>query len=164
MSTVEKSIEVAVPRRTAYDQWTQFEEFPKFMGGVEQVQQLDDKRLHWKAEIAGVDREWDAEIVEQEPDERVSWRSTGGARNDGTVSFTSVGTDKTQVTLCLDFEPEGFAETAADVLHVIDLQVSKDLDSFKEFIENREVETGGWRGEVKPGGEVDTQPNADTSQ
>lgn len=164
MSTVEKSIEVDVPRRTAYDQWTQFEEFPKFMGGVEQVQQLDDKRLHWKAEIAGVDREWDAEIVEQEPDERVSWRSTGGAKNDGTVSFASVGTDKTQVTLCLDFEPEGFAEAAADVLHVIDLQVSKDLDSFKEFIEDREVETGGWRGEVKPGGEVDTQPNTDPSQ
>ena len=164
MSTVEKSIEVDVPLRTAYDQWTQFERFPQFMGGVEQVHQLDDKRLHWTAEIAGVDREWDAEIVEQEPDERVSWRSTSGAKNDGTVSFASVGTDKTQVTLCLDFEPEGFAEKAADVLHVIDLQVSKDLDSFKEFIENREVETGGWRGEVKPSGEVDAQPNADTAE
>lgn len=163
MSTVEKSIEVDVPLRTAYDQWTQFERFPQFMGGVEQVQQLDDKRLHWKADIAGVDREWDAEIVEQEPDERVSWRSTSGAKNDGTVSFSSVATGKTQVTLCLDFEPEGFAEKAADVLHVIDLQVSKDLDSFKEFIENREVETGGWRGEVKPGGEVDAQPNTSTS-
>ena len=164
MSTVEKSIEVDVPLRTAYDQWTQFERFPQFMGGVEQVQQLDDKRLHWKADIAGVDREWDAEIVEQEPDERVSWRSTSGAKNDGTVSFASVETDKTQVTLCLDFEPEGFAEKAADVLHVIDLQVSKDLESFKEFIENREVATGGWRGEVNPGGEVDAQPNTGTSQ
>ena len=147
MSTVEKSIEVGVPLRTAYDQWTQFERFPQFTGGVEQVQQLDDKRLHWKAEIAGVEREWDAEIVDQEPDERVSWRSTSGAKNDGTVSFASVGTDKTQVTLCLDFEPEGFAEKA-----------------FKEFIENREVETGGWRGEVKPSGEVDAQPNTDASR
>jgi len=160
MSTVEKSIEVNVPLRTAYDQWTQFERFPQFMGGVEKVQQLDDKRLHWKAEIAGVDREWNAEIVHQEPDERISWRSTDGAKNDGTVSFASIGADKTQVTLRLDFEPEGFAETAADVLHLIDLQVSSDLDKFKEFIEHREVETGAWRGEVKP--EMDSNLDAES--
>ena len=159
MSTVEKSIEVNVPRRTAYDQWTQFERFPQFMGGVEHVQQLDDTRLHWKAQIAGVDREWDAVIIHQEPDERIAWRSTDGAKNDGAVSFAPMGTDKTEVTLRLDFEPDGFAETAADILHVIDLQVTNDLNRFKEFIENREVETGAWRGEVAPTAEVDAGPS-----
>lgn len=152
MSTIEKSVEVQVPLRTAYDQWTQFESFPQFMEGVEQVQQLDDKRLHWKADIAGVSREWDAEIVDQTPDERITWRSLGGVKNDGTVSFAPAqGSDQTRVTLRLDFEPEGFTEKAGDALNIVDRRVEGDLERFKEFIESRGTETGAWRGEVNPG-------------
>ena len=146
MSVIEKSIEVEVPKRTAYDQWTQFESFPEFMEGVEHVRQLDDKHLHWEGEIAGIKREWDAEIVHQEPDERITWRTTSGAKNDGTVSFGAIGQDRTQVTMRLDFEPEGLTEKAADILHLVDLQVSRDLHNFKDFIEHRQAETGAWRG------------------
>lgn len=156
MSTVQKSITVDVPVRTVYDQWTQFETFPKFMEGVESVRQLDDKRLHWTAEIAGVTREWDAEIVDQTPDQRITWRSVGGAKNDGTVGFRSDTDDPTctVIDLRLDFEPEGFTEKAGDMLKVIDRRAQGDLKRFKEFIESRGTETGGWRGEVKPTGEV----------
>jgi uncharacterized membrane protein len=149
MSTIEKSIEVAVPVRTAYDQWTQFESFPTFMEGVEAVQQLDDRHLHWKAEIGGVTREWDAEIVDQTPDERVTWRSVGGAKNDGTVSFAPAAPG-TRVTLHLEFEPEGLVEKAGDLLQVVDRRAAGDLERFKEFIESRGTETGAWRGEVRP--------------
>ena len=152
MSTIEKSIEVDVPVRTAYDQWTQFETFPQFMEGVESVQQLDDKRLHWKAEIAGVSREWDAEIVDQTPDERITWRALAGTTNDGTVSFASEGANRSRVTLRLEYEPEGATEKAGDVLKLVDHRVKGDLDRFKEFIESRGTETGAWRGEVDPGG------------
>lgn len=162
MSTIEKSVRVHVPVRTAYDQWTQFETFPKFMGGVKQVKQIDDKHLHWKAEIAGVDREWDAEIVHQEPDDRIAWRATDGAQNDGTVSFASIGTDEAQVSLRMEFDPEGFVETVGDVAHVIEMQVERDLENFKDFIENREAETGAWRGSVKPTGDVDPGPEQST--
>jgi uncharacterized membrane protein len=154
MSTIEKSVTVDVPVTTAYDQWTQFESFPQFMEGVEAVQQLDDKRLHWKAEIAGVEREWDAEIVHQEPDQRVSWRSTTGTRNDGTVSFTSEGAGSTRITLVLEYEPEGMVEKAGDALNIVERRVQGDLERFKTFIESRGTETGAWRGEVKPTGEV----------
>lgn len=150
MSTIEKSIEVEVPLRTAYDQWTQFESFPKFMEGVESVQQLDDRHLHWKAEIAGVQREWDAEIVDQTPDQQITWRATDGTTNKGTVSFTPAGPEKSQVTLRLDFEPEGIVEKAGDVLQVVDRRVKGDLERFKEFIEARGVETGEWRGDIRP--------------
>ena len=163
MSTIEKTIEVDVPVRTAYDQWTQFEEFPEFMEGVERVKQIDDKNLHWKAEIAGVTREWTAEIVRQEPDQQVSWRSTDGAKNDGTVSFASIGADQTQVTLRLDFEPEGAVEKAADVLHLVEAQAGQDLENFKDFIEHRQAETGAWRGSVQPTGEVDPGPASDVN-
>lgn len=158
MSTIEKSVEVNVPRRTAYDQWTQFETFPEFMDGVDHVRQLDDSHLHWKGEIAGVAREWDAEIVHQEPDERVTWRATSGTKNNGTVSFGSLGPDRTQVTMRLDFEPEGIAEKTADVLHLVDLEVARDLNNFKEFIEHRQAESGAWRGSVTPTGDVDPGP------
>ncbi|MFP5334170.1 MAG: SRPBCC family protein [Actinomycetes bacterium] len=156
MSTIEKSVTVDVPVRTAYDQWTQFESFPQFMEGVESVTQLDDKTLHWKAEIGGVTREWDAEIVHQAPDERVTWRSVSGTKNDGTVSFTSEpGTpESTRVTLRLEYEPEGAVERAGDLLNIVDRRVEGDLERFKEFIESRGTETGAWRGEVKPTGEV----------
>lgn len=153
MSVIEQTIDVDVPVRTAYDQWTQFESFPQFMEGVESVRQLDDKHLHWKAKIAGVEREWDAEIVHQDPDQRITWRALDGTTNDGTVSFAPVddAADRSRVTLRLDFEPEGIVEKAGDVLNIVDKRTKGDLERFKDFIEGRGVESGAWRGEVKPG-------------
>ena len=148
MSTVEKSIEVEVPVSTAYNQWTQFEEFPQFMEGVESVTQLDDTRLHWVAQIAGVRREWDAEIVGQQPDQRIAWRSIDGTGNGGIVTFQPVGTSTTRVTLQMEFEPEGLAETIGDKLGFVSKQAEGDLERFKSFIEKRGAETGAWRGQV----------------
>lgn len=148
MSTVEKSIEVELPVSTVYNQWTQFEEFPQFMEGVEQVTQLDDTRLHWVAEIAGARREWDAEIVEQKPDQRVAWRSIDGTGNGGIVTFQPTGTAATRVSLQMEFEPEGFAETVGDKLGFIAKQAEGDLKRFKSFMESRGSETGAWRGRV----------------
>ena len=119
MATIEESVEVEVPVRTAYNQWTQFEEFPRFMEGVEQVRQLTDTRVHWVAEIAGQRREWDAEITEQVPDQRISWRSTSGALNAGTVRFEPVGGDRTRVRLTMEYEPEGAVEKAGDMIGVL---------------------------------------------
>ncbi|GAA3523015.1 SRPBCC family protein [Nocardioides daeguensis] len=152
MSTIEKSVVVDVPVRTAYDQWTQFETFPSFMEGVEEVRQLDDTHLHWRADIAGVRREWDAEIVDQTPDERITWRALGGTKNDGTVSFApgELG-HSTRVTLRMEFEPEGIVEKAGDALQIVDRRAEGDLVRFKDFIESRGAETGGWRGDVRPG-------------
>jgi uncharacterized membrane protein len=149
MSTVEKSIEVNLPVRTVYDQWTQFEEFPRFMEGVEQVVQLDDTHLHWVAEIGGAKREWDAEITEQVPDQRIAWRSLGGETNAGVVTFQSQGADSTQVTLAIDFEPDDFVEKVGDALGLVSKRTEGDLKRFKEYIESRGVETGAWRGEVR---------------
>ena len=148
MSTkVEESIQVDVPVTTAYNQWTQFEDFPHFMEGVESVTQLDDKRLHWVAEIAGARREWDAEIVDQEPDQRIAWRSLDGTPNAGTVTFQPEG-NGTRVTLDLDVEPQGVVEKIGDKLGFVSKQAEGDLKRFKEFIESRPGETGAWRGEV----------------
>lgn len=151
MSRIEKSITVNVPLHTAYNQWTQFESFPEFMEGVEEVQQLDDKRLHWRAQIGGKQKEWDAEIVEQQPDQRVAWRSLGGAPNDGVVTFQQLDAATTQVTLALDYEPEGFLENVGDALGFVSGRVQGDLDRFKAFIESRGAETGAWRGEIDQG-------------
>lgn len=148
MTTIEKSIDVDVPISTAYNQWTQFEEFPEFMSGVDQVTQLDDRHLHWKVSVGGVDREFDAEITEQHPDERVAWRSTGGPEHAGVVTFHRLTDDQTRVTLQLDWQPEGFVETAGSVLQVDDVQVANDLKRFKEIIEAQGVESGAWRGHV----------------
>jgi carbon monoxide dehydrogenase subunit G len=148
---VERSIEVGVPVRTAYDQWTQFEEFPRFMSGVQEVVQVGDAMTHWVAEIAGVRREWDAAIVEQVPDEKVAWAATSGATNAGAVHFTAVDATTTRVLLTLDYEPEGIVEKIADVFNAIDRQAVADLDRFKEFIEDRGRATGGWRGTVEEG-------------
>ncbi len=148
MSEKEKSIEVDVPVSTAYNQWTQFEEFPQFMDGVESVTQLDEKRLHWVAEIAGTRREWDAEIIDQEPDRRIAWRSIDGTGNAGVVTFRPVGEAKTEVTLELDVEPEGLVETIGDKLGFVSKQAEGDLKEFKRFFESRGAETGAWRGEV----------------
>ena len=145
---MEKAIEVDAPLRTVYDQWTQFESFPQFMEGVEAVRQVDDTHLHWKAEIAGAQREWDAEITEQKPDERVAWTATDGAKNAGVVTFHYLDDRKSKVMLQLDFEPEGFVETAGDALGFVKRRAAGDLRRFKEFIETQGTETGAWRGEV----------------
>ena len=148
MGNLESSIDVNVPVSTAYNQWTQFEEFPRFMGGVKSVRQLDDKTLDWTAEIAGQEKNWQAEITEQTPDQRIAWTSTSGARNSGVVTFHRIDDNVTRVTLQLDFEPEGALESAGDALGIPERQVEGDLERFKEFIESRGTETGAWRGEV----------------
>jgi uncharacterized membrane protein len=148
MTTVQDSIEVARPVRTVYNQWTQFEDFPQFMEGVERVEQIDDTHVHWVAEIAGVRREWDAEILRQEPDRVIAWRSTSGARNDGEVLFDPIGADRTRVTLKLDFEGDDAVEKAGEKLGIVSKRVKGDLERFEEFIEKRQVETGAWRGRV----------------
>jgi uncharacterized membrane protein len=148
MSTTQQSIDIDLPVSTVYNQWTQFEDFPQFMEGVESVTQLDDKRLHWVAEIAGAREEWDAEIVDQEPDRRIAWRAITGTTNDGVVSFESLGPDSTRVTLDLDVEPEGLKEKIGEKLGFVSKQVEGDLKRFKEFIESRGAETGAWRGNV----------------
>ena len=148
MSVVEKSIEVELPVSTVYNQWTQFEEFPQFMEGVEQVTQLDETRLHWVAEIAGAKREWDAEIIDQEPDQRIAWRSIDGAGNGGIVTFQPTSAAATRVNLQMEFEPEGLAETIGDKLGFVSKQAEGDLKRFKSFMEQRGGETGAWRGEV----------------
>ena len=154
MSRVEQSIDVDVPVRVAYDQWTQFESFPEFMEGVERVVQKDDRNLEWHANVGGQDKRWSAEIVEQTPDQRIAWRSTSGAANAGIVSFTPLGADSTRVTLDLEVEPEGMVESAGDALGVLDRRVKGDLERFKEFIEGRGAPTGAWRGEIH-GGQVE---------
>jgi uncharacterized membrane protein len=153
MAHIEESIEVDVPVRTAYNQWTQFEDFPAFMEGVKEVRQLDDKHLVWRAEIGGKDVEWTAEITQQEPDRRIAWRSTSGATNAGSVSFYSVGANRTKITLRLEYEPEGMQEKTGDALGVVRRRVAGDLERFSGFIEKRGRETGAWRGEIK-GGQV----------
>ncbi len=157
---VEKSIDVDVPVSTAYNQWTQFEEFPRFMGGVREVRQLDDRRMHWIAEIAGVQREWDATIVEQVPDRTVAWAATGGTPNAGAVHFAPLAADRTEVRLLLEYEPEGLVEQAGDKLNMVDRQAQSDLERFKDYIEGRQVETGGWRGTIAPGGAGLPDPTA----
>ncbi|HEX2056675.1 MAG TPA: SRPBCC family protein [Nitrospiraceae bacterium] len=149
MSTIEKSIEVNVPVRIAYNQWTQFEEFPKFMEGVQEVRQLDDTHLHWKAKIGGKEKQWNAVITEQRPDERIAWKSTDGARNAGVVTFHRLSDQKSKVMLQMDYEPEGAVENVGDAVGTVSMRVTGDLERFKDFIESRGRETGAWRGEVK---------------
>jgi uncharacterized membrane protein len=148
MAYKEESIEVDVPVRTAYNQWTQFEEFPRFMEHVEQVRQLDDKRLHWKAKIAGKTVEWDAEITDQTPDRRIAWRSINGAKNGGAVLFAPIDANRTRIAVRVDYDPEGIAENLASAFGVIAGQIKGDLTRFKHFVESRGVETGAWRGEI----------------
>ena len=148
MAKVEKSINVDVPVRTAYNQWTQFEEFPRFMEGVKEVRQLDDQRLFWHAEIAGKDEQWYTKISEQVPDQKVAWTSTSGAKNAGVVVFNYIDDNTTQVTLSMDYEPDGVVEKLGDLLGFVDRRVVGDLKRFKDYIESRGKETGAWRGEV----------------
>lgn len=152
MASVEKHIDVKVPVETAYNQWTQFEEFPRFMEGVKEVRQLDDTRLHWRAEIAGKEEEWDAVISEQTPDERVAWRNTTGANNAGAVTFHRLDDNSTRVMLQLEYEPQGVVENVGSALGFVTRRVEGDLERFKEFIEARGQETGAWRGKIdRPG-------------
>jgi uncharacterized membrane protein len=149
MAKVEKSIDVNVPVSTAYNQWTQFESFPHFMEGVKSITQVDDKRLHWRAEIAGQEREWMAEIMEQVPDQRIAWRSVTGAENAGVVTFHRLTEDTTRVMLQLEYDPEGLAENVGDKLGIVGRRITGDLERFKKFIESRQHETGAWRGEIR---------------
>ncbi|WP_166350193.1 SRPBCC family protein [Phytoactinopolyspora limicola] len=148
MTTAEKSIDVNVAISTAYNQWTQFEDFPAFMADVESVTQLDDRRLHWEVEIGGVRREFDAEITEQHPEERVAWRSTSGTEQAGVVTFHKLDDATTRVTLQLEMEPTGVAETVGEKTGLISRMVERDMKNFKEFIEGRGVESGAWRGDI----------------
>ena len=148
MARVEQQIDVDVPVNTAYNQWTQFEEFPRFMEGVKRVVQLDDKHLTWEAEIGGQKREWQAEIVDQIPNQRIAWRSTSGERNDGAVLFESLGPNQTRIRLTIDFEPDGALENLGTALGVVERRIKGDLERFKEFIEQRGQPTGAWRGEI----------------
>ena len=153
---VEKSVVVQVPVRTVYNQWTQFHEFPRFMGGIKSVTQLSDDRLEWVAEIAGVRRRWEAKILEQIPDRRIAWAATEGATNAGAVTFEDLGRGQTSVRLSLEYEPEGLVEKVGDKLNVVGKQAEGDLDRFKAFIEAEGYPTGAWRGTVAATSEVGT--------
>lgn len=148
MGEATHTVDVDTDVSTVYNQWTQFEEFPRFMKGVEEVTQLDDTHLHWKVDIAGVEREFDAEITEQEPDQRIAWTSESGVRQGGVVTFHPLSDHKTRVTLQMEFDPEGATEKVGDMMGVVSARTKGDLESFKEFIEERGSETGAWRGEV----------------
>jgi uncharacterized membrane protein len=148
MKTIEESIEIEVPVSTAYNQWTQFESFPQFMEGVERVEQKDDTRLHWVAEIGGDKREWDAEITEQQPDHRVAWKALNQEGPNGVVTFHKLDDSRTKVMVQMDYEPEGIKESVGSLAGFDSHRVKGDLESFKEFIESRGSETGAWRGDV----------------
>ena len=149
MSTVEKSIEANVPVSTAYNQWTQFEEFPRFMEGVKSVRQLDNKRLHWKTVIGGKEEDFDAIIDEQVPDQRIAWHSTIGPKQGGVVTFHRLSDNKTRIMLQMEYDPQGFVEKAGDMLGAVSRRIQGDLERFKKFIESRGSETGAWRGEIQ---------------
>jgi uncharacterized membrane protein len=148
VASIIESIEVQVPARTAYDQWTQFEQFPQFMKGVERVIQLDDRTLRWRADVGGKMLEWEARIAEQIPGKRIAWTSTSGARNAGVVTFHRLSDHRCRVTLQIDYEPEGFAEHVGDLLGVLSSRAKGDLEAFQEFIERRGTATGAWTGTI----------------
>jgi uncharacterized membrane protein len=149
MESIEQSVDVNVPLKEVYNQWTQFEEFPNFMTGVKEVRQLGDKRLYWRAEVAGREKEWETEIFEQLPDERIAWRSMSGPKNSGMINFAALDPSQTRVSVKLNYDPEGVLENIGDALGATRAVVSRDLNRFKEFIEARAVATGGWRGEIQ---------------
>jgi uncharacterized membrane protein len=160
MERIEKVVEVDCPVRTVYNQWTQFEEFPRFMDGVKGVTQIDDTHVHWHAEIWGKDKEWDAEITEQVPDERISWKSiSGDAPNAGTVRFQPLGPNRTMVRLVMAYEPQGAVESVGDALGILNASVQSSVSNFKKYIEEKGAPDGGWRGEVH-----DSVPDPRTSR
>jgi uncharacterized membrane protein len=143
------SVDVQAPVRVAYNQWTQFEDFPKFMGGVEEIRQITDDTLHWKVSIAGVTREFDTVISEQTPDHRIAWTTVDGPHHAGVVTFHRLDDDTTRVTLQMDYDPDGFLENVADKIGVVSSRLKGDMERFKEFIEDRSVSTGAWRGTIE---------------
>jgi uncharacterized membrane protein len=155
MAEVKESVEVNVPVSTAYNQWTQFEEFSNFMEKVESVTQLDETHLRWVAEIGGRREEWKAEITQQVPDEIIAWRAIEGQENSGAVRFEPLGPDRTRIDVTLTWEPKGLVQAAADKVGVSDRAIQVDLERFKELVESRGVESGAWRGEVVEGERVD---------
>jgi uncharacterized membrane protein len=159
VATIEKTIDVAVPVSVAYDQWTQFEEFPQFMSGIVQVRQLDDSHVRWVAEVEGERQEWDAEIVEQVPDRVVAWRATNGLENSGRVEFEPIDSGaRTRVSVEMEYDPEGLKEQFGALIGVDGRQVEKDLERFRELVEAREVPTGAWRGTIESGDVVESDP------
>ncbi|NQE67302.1 putative 17.2 kDa protein in melC2-rnhH intergenic region [Nocardia gamkensis] len=150
------TVDVEVPVRTAYNQWTQFESFPHFMEGVEAVDQLDDRHTHWRVHVGPSTREFDATITEQHPDERIAWKSDSGPKHAGVVTFHRLDDTHTRVTAQMDVDPEGFVENVADKLGVLKHRVSGDLERFKHFVEERGSETGAWRGDIPRPGAADT--------
>jgi uncharacterized membrane protein len=148
MATVNSTIDVDMPISTVYNQWTQFETFPQFMSGIESITQVSDTMTSWKVSIAGVEREFDAEIVEQHPDERIAWNSVGGAEHAGVVTFHRIADDCTRVALQLTWTPQGIVEKAGALLQVDDIQIDRDLKNFKELIESSGFESGAWRGDI----------------
>lgn len=152
MERIEKTIEVDCPLSVVYNQWTQFEEFPRFMDGVKDVRQLDETHVRWHAELFGKDKEWEAEITEQVPDERISWKSiSGDAPNAGTVRFEAIGPSRTRVRLAMAYEPQGVAENVGDALGLLGTRVQSSVDNFKRYIEEKGASDGGWRGTVHDG-------------
>lgn len=147
-SSVEESTEVNVPVKTAYNQWTQFEDFPKFMDNVLEVKQLDERHLHWRAKVAGEEKQWDAEITEQIPDKRIAWRSVGGSSNGGVVTFHRLADNATRIMLQMDYRPEGAMEKVGDAIGAVRMQARSSLQRFKEMLEQRGSETGAWRGQI----------------
>jgi uncharacterized membrane protein len=145
---IEKTFEIDVPVRVAYDQWTQFEEFPRFMEDIHEVKQLDNVHLHWRASIGGKEKEWNAQITEQVPDQVIAWRSLSGTPNTGRVTFQSLGDARSQLTLVLEYEPETAMERVGDLFGIMSRKVDKTVEDFKRYVEERRQATGGWRGEV----------------
>ena len=164
MTHISEQITVERPCRVVYDQWTQFEEFPQFMEGVDKVVQVDDRTLDWTATVAGKTKQWRAEIVKQEPDKVIAWRSVDGARNDGEVRFAARGDGRTDVTLDLDVEPDGLVETAGDALGFVARRTKEDMERFKAFIEARGTETGAWRGTIESGRTVESGSPVETGR
>ena len=148
MERLQKTFEVRVPPQAAYNQWTQFEEFPNFMEDVHEVRQVDDTHIHWRASVGGKEKEWDAEITEQVPDRVIAWRSVSGAPNAGRVTFEPAGADGTRIHLQMEYEPENAVEKAGDALGFVSRKVDKTVEDFKQYLERRGRETGAWRGEV----------------
>ena len=152
MTTITKHVDVNAPARLVYDQWTQFEDFPRFMEGVERVDQIDDTLLHWQVNIGGVDREFDAKIIEQQPDRRIAWTSTKGEDHAGIVNIEDRGPNQSRVELRMTYDTDTWTEKVADFLNIIEGRVQGDLERFRDFIEEREGEpTGSWRGEIHGG-------------
>jgi uncharacterized membrane protein len=147
-SSIVETIEINVPVRTAYNQWTQFEDFPQFMASVKEIRQLDDKHLHWKANVAGEDKEWDVEITEQIPDKRIAWQSTTGVPNGGVATFHKISDNTCRVAVQMDYQPEGALEQLGDAFGAVRMELRGNLQKFKEMLESRGKESGGWRGSI----------------